>query len=56
MKIHHYGATVLSWIVDGTEKLFLSSKAILDGTKAIRGGIPLVFPQFGPGVLQQHGI
>jgi glucose-6-phosphate 1-epimerase len=42
--------------VDGKEKLFLSSKAILNGTKAIRGGIPLVFPQFGPGVLQQHGI
>lgn len=56
VKIHHYGATILSWTVDGKEQLFLSSKAVLNGTKAIRGGIPLVFPQFGPGVLTQHGI
>jgi D-hexose-6-phosphate mutarotase len=25
-----------------------SSKAVLDNKKAIRGGIPLVFPKFGP--------
>ena len=38
--------------------LFLSPKAVLDGSKAIRGGIPLVFPQFGLGPLMpklQHG-
>lgn len=36
--------------------LFVSEKAILDGTKAIRGGIPLVFPKFGPWELgPQHG-
>lgn len=29
-----YGATVLSWIAGGEEKLFLSDKAILDGSKA----------------------
>ena len=29
------------------EILFVSSSAKLDGSKAIRGGIPLVFPQFG---------
>ncbi|CAG8450351.1 7330_t:CDS:2 [Ambispora gerdemannii] len=41
-----------------------SAEAILDGTKAIRGGIPLVFPQFGTAKnpndatakLPQHGI
>lgn len=39
-----------------------SSKAVLDGSKAVRGGIPLVFPQFGPlpiasdmKPLKQHG-
>ena len=40
-----YGATVISWkSKNGKENLFLSSKAHLDGSKAVRGGIPLVFP------------
>lgn len=40
-----YGATVISWkSASGKENLFLSSKAHLDGSKAVRGGIPLVFP------------
>ncbi|KAK4690661.1 glucose-6-phosphate 1-epimerase, partial [Lecanoromycetidae sp. Uapishka_2] len=44
-----YGATVISWkSVKGKENLFLSSKAHLDGSKPVRGGIPLVFPVFGP--------
>jgi glucose-6-phosphate 1-epimerase len=43
-----YGATIISWKdATGAEKLFLSSAAVLDGTKAVRGGIPLVFPVFG---------
>jgi len=37
------------------ELIFLSPKAILDGSKPIRGGIPICWPQFGPGKLQQHG-
>jgi len=43
------------------ERLFVSSKAALDGSKAIRGGIPVVFPCFGPpshpdhAQLPQHG-
>ena len=40
-----HGATVVSWKSNnGKENLFLSSKAVLDGSKAVRGGIPLVFP------------
>lgn len=40
-----FGATVISWkSANGKENLFLSSKAHLDGSKAVRGGIPLVFP------------
>ncbi|KAL8695433.1 MAG: hypothetical protein Q9218_000011 [Villophora microphyllina] len=58
-----YGATVTSWkSANGKENLFLSSKAHLDGSKPVRGGIPLVFPVFGPpkaehatGQLPQHG-
>ena len=40
-----YGATVISWKdKSGNEKLWLSEAAKLDGSKAVRGGIPLVFP------------
>ncbi|KAJ5579816.1 uncharacterized protein N7459_005801 [Penicillium hispanicum] len=60
--IHLYGATVTSWKAHGQEQLFLSQKAHLDGSKPIRGGIPLVFPVFGPppqnhatSPLPQHG-
>lgn len=42
------GATILSWKVDGKELLWLSESAVLEGDKGIRGGIPLVFPYFGP--------
>lgn len=47
--VNLWGATLTSWKVDGTELLFLSKKAVNDGAagKAIRGGIPLVFPQVG---------
>merc|ERR1712110_424590 len=55
-QIYTYGATVTSWCHKGAEKLFLSTKAKLDGSKAIRGGIPVVFPNFGPWKLgPQHG-
>lgn len=43
VKIHLHGATVISWTRQGKELLFLSSKALLNGSKPIRGGIPLVF-------------
>jgi len=43
VKIHLYGATVTSWVCNGEEQLFLSSTSKMDGSKAIRGGIPLVF-------------
>jgi len=58
-----YGATILSWKdAKGDEKLWLSQKAVTDGSKAVRGGIPLVFPVFGTdpshaatAKLPQHG-
>ena len=49
--IHLFGATVISWAVDGEQQLFVSGQSLFDQTKAIRGGIPIVFPQFGPGPL-----
>lgn len=40
-----FGATVVSWkTAEGKENIFVSEKAHLDGSKAVRGGIPLVFP------------
>jgi hypothetical protein len=40
-----HGATVLSWKSgNGHENLWLSEKAVVDGSKAVRGGIPVVFP------------
>jgi len=50
-----WGATVLSWICDGQERLFLSPLSKKDSLSAIRGGIPIIFPQFGPGKMKQHG-
>ena len=56
-----FGAHVASWQVaspqggSGQEMLFISREAIFDGKKPIRGGIPLVFPQFGGGALPSHG-
>jgi glucose-6-phosphate 1-epimerase len=47
-----YGATVISWKdAAGDEKLWLSEAAKLDGSKAVRGGIPIVFPVSGPRLL-----
>ncbi|MFC5570233.1 D-hexose-6-phosphate mutarotase [Lysobacter yangpyeongensis] len=52
-----HGAHVLSWIpADGRERLFLSARAHYGAGTAIRGGIPVIFPQFaGRGALPKHG-
>jgi glucose-6-phosphate 1-epimerase len=45
VQVHLAGATVISWKnVDKSENIWLSDKAVLDGSKPIRGGIPIVFP------------
>ncbi|KAH3781735.1 uncharacterized protein LOC127842638 isoform X2 [Dreissena polymorpha] len=54
--VNLFGATVTSWKHEGEEFLFCSKQAVFDDKKAIRGGIPIVFPQFGPWDLgPQHG-
>lgn len=51
-----HGAQVLSWVAGGRERLYLSPRAVFDGRSAIRGGIPLCFPQFNQrGPLPKHG-
>lgn len=52
-----YGAHLISWRgADGRERLFCSAKSALDGTRAIRGGVPVIFPQFAErGSGMRHG-
>jgi glucose-6-phosphate 1-epimerase len=56
-EIYLYGAHVTSWIpAGGDEALFLSPKAIFQPGASIRGGVPIIFPQFGGlGQLPAHG-
>ncbi|GAB5368549.1 hypothetical protein AAMO2058_001328900 [Amorphochlora amoebiformis] len=54
--MYKFGAAVTSFKdASGTEWLAVRPDAKFDGSKAISGGIPHCFPQFGPGVLPQHG-
>jgi glucose-6-phosphate 1-epimerase len=57
-EIYLHGAHVTSWIpAGGQERLFLSRKSQFCSGAPIRGGIPVVFPQFGmSGPLPLHGL
>ncbi|WCJ22372.1 Galactose mutarotase-like superfamily protein [Euphorbia peplus] len=57
VRVSLYGGQVVSWRNEqGEELLFTSSKAIFKPPKALRGGIPICFPQFGTsGSPEQHG-
>jgi glucose-6-phosphate 1-epimerase len=65
-----YGAHLVSWktapgpqagtagihATDGQERLFLGTLSALDGSRAIRGGVPVIFPQFAErGQGMRHG-
>ena len=56
-EIYLHGAHVTSWIpAGGQERLFLSQASRFRADAPIRGGIPIVFPQFAMlGSLPQHG-
>jgi glucose-6-phosphate 1-epimerase len=55
-EVFAHGAHVTSWRVAGDELLFVSSKALFAPPKAIRGGVPICWPQFSDlGPLGQHG-
>lgn len=45
-EIAPHGAQVLSWHCGGRERLYLSPRAIFTPGQAIRGGVPVIFPQF----------
>lgn len=52
-----YGAHLVSWRgADGRERLFCSAQSSLDGSRALRGGVPVIFPQFAErGSGMRHG-
>lgn len=56
-----HGGHVVSWIpAGGREQLYLSPKAVAGPGQAVRGGVPVIFPQFeqrGPDTsLPRHGL
>lgn len=54
---YRHGAHVTSWVPEGGgEAIFLSRAARFEPGTAIRGGVPVIFPQFaGMGPLPRHG-
>ena len=58
VEVYLYGAHVTSWIpAGGEERLFMSRVSAFVPGSPIRGGVPLVWPQFGmSGPLPLHGI
>ena len=52
-----HGAHVVSWLSPaGVEQLYLSPNTRFEAGQALRGGVPVVFPQFNTrGVLPRHG-
>lgn len=55
--VSRYGAHLLSWSTGcGKDWIFLSKKALFEPGKAIRGGVPVIFPQFNEfGSGMRHG-
>ncbi len=52
-----HGAHLVSWkTAGGVERLYLSDRAVYAPGQAVRGGVPVVFPQFAAmGPLAKHG-
>jgi len=57
VEVYAHGAQVTSWKpASGEERLFLSGRSTFEPNAAIRGGVPIIFPQFGGmGALPKHG-
>jgi len=55
--IARYGGHILSWkTAEGRERFFLSERTVYAPGKAIRGGVPVIFPQFSDhGPYPRHG-
>jgi glucose-6-phosphate 1-epimerase len=55
-EVYPHGAQVTSWVpASGDERMFLSAASEFGRDASIRGGVPVIFPQFGDGALPKHG-
>ena len=57
-EVHRHGAHVTSWrpMGDTEDRLYLSARSEFGASAAIRGGVPVIFPQFAAeGPLPRHG-
>jgi len=56
LDVYLHGAHAVSWrTAGGSRLLFMSEKSCFKPDFPIRGGIPVLFPQFGDGPLPKHG-
>ena len=55
VEVNNHGACVTSYKTPEYDVLFRRPDAVFDGSKPISGGVPICWPQFGPGDIQQHG-
>ena len=55
-ELYMFGAHIVSWQASGVERMWMSGLSKMDGSAAIRGGVPIAFPQFADaGGLPLHG-
>lgn len=56
-EVYLHGAHLTSWVpAGGNERIFLSARSEFAPGQAIRGGVPIIFPQFDrEGPLPRHG-
>lgn len=56
--VHSQGGHVTSWVgKEGDERLYMSPKTVIQAGKALRGGIPIIYPQFNDmGYGPSHGV
>ena len=51
------GGHLMTWTTEGVERLWMSPLSACGGAEAIRGGVPVLFPQFSIfGSLPKHGL
>ncbi len=59
-EVYDHGAHVWSWIHDGAPVLWQSAESFTEPGKALRGGVPICWPWFGPGrsgdLTPAHGV
>jgi glucose-6-phosphate 1-epimerase len=57
IEVANYGGQILSWrAADGVERLYRPDLLLIESGRALRGGVPICFPQFSDrGPIMKHG-